>query len=406
MFKPELLAPAGSLEKLKIAVLYGADAVYLGGQKYGMRARADNFTDLELEEGVKFARKYNADVYVVLNAFLHDQDMDGLGEYCQFLESIGVAAVIVSDLGVIKAVKESSNIHVHLSTQSSCLNVYSAKAWTSHGLERVIVGRELSIEDTARIKQELGVEVEMFVHGAMCMAYSGNCVISNFTAGRDSNRGGCIQSCRYSYEQKSSGLTVVNNKSSCSSNESFFMSSKDMSGVGYVKSFVDNKIDSLKVEGRMKSVFYVSTICRVYRKAIDLYCEGKLTPEKIIELDNEIKAIPHRDYIPASFEEPAGSNTTYQHREGTARTGSHRFIGMVLDNNKDFLSVRLNTPIRKGDRIEVIPFAGDVIGVDVKDYYTLNGSKVESPRQDCVVNIPKVEGMESVSYYNVVRGVR
>ena len=397
MFKPEILAPAGSLEKLKIAVLYGADAVYLGGQKYGMRVRADNFTNEELIEGAKFAKERGVVVYVTLNSFLHDSDLDGLGDYCQFLETIGVNAVIVSDVGVISEVKKHSNLNVHLSTQCSCINVNAA----------IIVGRELSIDDTAKIKEQLDIEVEMFIHGAMCMAYSGNCVISNYTAGRDSNRGGCIQSCRFSYKQtEKKALAILSENQIADYKESFFMSSKDMNGVEYVKHFIDKKIESLKIEGRMKSVFYLATLCRAYRQAVDFYCQDLTSNNLPNKLNEEVKTIPHRDYVPASFVKPAGSDSSYQHREGTVRTGTHQFLGMVLDTNQDFVSVKLNAPISAGDYLEFIPFKGQVSKIKLDNFYTLNGIKLNKSRQDCVVNIPKQEILSDVTCFNVVRGVR
>ena len=197
---PELLAPAGSLEKLKVAVSYGANAVYLGGQKFGLRSAAENFTIEELEEGVAFAHERNAQVYVVLNSFFHDKDFDTLDEFIKELERLKVDALIVSDPGVISHISKNSNLEIHLSTQASCLNVESAKMWKRLGVTRVVLGREVTVAEAGKIKRESGLEVEMFVHGSMCMAYSGNCVISNYTQGRDSNRGGCAHSCRFDYK--------------------------------------------------------------------------------------------------------------------------------------------------------------------------------------------------------------
>ena len=196
----ELLAPAGNLQKLKSAVLYGADAVYLAGPRFGLRGASDNFSDHELQQSVEFAHSRNCKVYVTLNAFLHESDMVSLPEYVEFLAECKVDAVIVADLGVMSVVQERSEIPIHLSTQASCLNLESAKAWKDLGVKRIILGREVSIDQAARIRKESGLEVEMFIHGAMCMAFSGNCTISNYTAGRDSNRGGCIQRCRFSYQ--------------------------------------------------------------------------------------------------------------------------------------------------------------------------------------------------------------
>lgn len=398
MFKPELLAPAGSLEKLKVAVLYGADAVFFSGQKYSLRARADNFTLDEIAEGVAFAKRHGVATYITLNAFLHDDDLEGLEEFCQFLEAQGVTAVIVSDLGVIDVVQRSSKLNVHLSTQASCLNASSASFWKSQGVERIVLGREVSIKEAEQIKAEAGLEVEMFIHGAMCMAYSGNCVISNYTAGRDSNRGGCIQSCRFQYQQ-------INPKSKRAA-DSFFMSSKDMSGLQYVPEFCRAGIDSLKIEGRMKSLFYVASLCRVYRRALDLYTAGEeITPE-LAGLDAELNSVPHRDYFGASFTEPAGMLSTFQDRQGTIRAGSHQFTGLVLEKNDKFAAVRLYAPMMEDQKIEILPFRGAPIQVHASQVYDLLGNRLESPRQDCVVCIPLEENLAKVEPLNIVRSAR
>ena len=196
---PELLAPAGNLEKLKIAVLYGADAVYLAGPCFGLRAGTDNFSDEEMEEGVAFAHQRGVKVYVTLNSFPHDEELLNLPDYVKFLESCGVDAVIVSDAGMLSVAQRHSNLAIHLSTQASCLNSQAAVLWKNLGVKRIVLGRELSIDQARVIRERAGIEVEMFIHGSMCMAYSGNCIISNYTLGRDSNRGGCAQSCRFSY---------------------------------------------------------------------------------------------------------------------------------------------------------------------------------------------------------------
>jgi len=398
MFKPELLAPAGSLEKLKVAVLYGADAVFFSGQRYSLRARADNFTWDVIREGVAFAQSRGVKTYITLNAFLHDEDLEGLEEFCQFLESLGVTGVIVSDLGVIDAVQRSSKLPVHLSTQASCLYSSAASFWKSQGVERIVLGREVSIEDAARIKAETGLEMEMFIHGAMCMAYSGNCVISNYTAGRDSNRGGCIQSCRFQYDQASPS-------NGCSSS-SFFMSSKDMSGLRYIPDFYKAEIDSLKIEGRMKSLFYAASMCRVYRRALDLYASGSGFAEALPELEAELNSVPHRDYFGASFSEPAGMLSTFQDRQGTIRTGTHQFTGVVLEKNDRFAAVRLYAPMVDSQKIEILPFRGAPIQVVAREVYDMVGNRLETPRQDCVVCIPLEEQLAHVEPLNIVRAQR
>lgn len=398
MFKPELLAPAGSLEKLKVAVRYGADAVFFSGQRYSLRARADNFTEDEIAEGVAFAKKHGVQTYITLNAFLHDEDLEGLGDFCQFLEAQGITAVIVSDLGVIDVIQKSSKLNVHLSTQASCLNSSSASFWKSQGVERIVLGREVSIKEAQEIKAASGLEMEMFAHGAMCMAYSGNCVISNYTAGRDSNRGGCIQSCRFQYQQTSP-------TNGCSS-ESFFMSSKDMSGLEHIPDFCRAGIDSLKIEGRMKSLFYVASLCRAYRQALDIYTSGGDYAAELPRLQAEINSIPHRDYFEASFSKPAGRLSVFQERQGTVRSGTHLFTGVVLEKSDQFAAIRLYAPMTESQRIEILPFRGDPIQVNATKVYDLAGNRLESPRQDCVVCVPLDEQLASVEALNIVRAAR
>jgi len=398
MFKPELLAPAGSLEKLKVAVRYGADAVFFSGQRYSLRARADNFTEDEIAEGVAFAKKHGVQTYITLNAFLHDEDLEGLGDFCQFLEAQGITAVIVSDLGVIDVIQKSSKLNVHLSTQASCLNSSSASFWKSQGVERIVLGREVSIKEAQEIKAASGLEMEMFAHGAMCMAYSGNCVISNYTAGRDSNRGGCIQSCRFQYQQS-------NPSTGCSS-DSFFMSSKDMSGLQHVPEFCEAGIDSLKIEGRMKSLFYVASLCRAYRQALDIYTSGGDYAAALPRLEAEIKSIPHRDYFDASFSKPAGRLSVFQDRQGTVRSGTHQFTGVVLEKSDRFAAIRLYAPMQEDQRIEIVPFTGDPIQVHATQVYDLAGRRLDSPRQDCVVCVPLDEHLAHIEPMNIVRAAR
>jgi putative protease len=399
-FNPELLAPAGNLEKLKVAVLYGADAVYLSGQRFGMRAGADNFTNADLERGMAFAKKHGVKVYVTINTFFHDEDFEGLAEFCQFLESQGVAGAIVSDLGVVEYIRKHSNVEVHVSTQSSCLNTEAARVWKDAGATRIVVGRELSIEQTRRIKEAVGVEVEMFIHGARCMAYSGNCVISNFTAGRDSNRGGCIQSCRYKYTQTAKkGLTVLNDTTA----SSHFISSKDMMGVDQIPHFIEAQIDSLKIEGRMKSVLYVATTTSAYRRAINAVKNGSFTTEYQETLLRDLQSVPHREYIPVQKETPLPSDSTYEDHYGTIETGTHRFVGLVLEQSKDLLAIRSNTTMTAGTPIEFIDFSGRVISVTAPALYDCTGTMVNKSKPGAVICIPMSDQLTSLKPFNVVR---
>lgn len=400
IWKPELLAPAKNLERLKVAIAYGADAVYVGGQQYGLRARADNFTDSELALGVAFAHLHNAKVYVTLNAFLHDADFEGLEDYCQFLESIGVDGVIVSDLGVIRVIRNCSPLQIHLSTQASCLNSYSANLWKQMGVKRLIVGRELSIAEAGAIQENSGIEVEMFTHGAMCMAYSGHCTISNFTAGRDSNRGGCIQSCRLPYylesdEKKSDELVT-------------FMSSRDLWGIYQIGDFFQHQICSLKIEGRMKSSFYVALTCKIYRQLIDAYAAGILNAEMLNQAAASLQSVPHRDYFSGSLETPADGNSVFGQLSGI-NTGTHQYFGIVLEATPEEIVLQLLEPLAVGDEVEIIPFQGEPISWQVKQLFSVTGEPVESMRKDAIARILKQEiptNLQNIAKLNVVRFVQ
>jgi len=404
MWKPELLAPAKNLERLKVAIAYGADAVYLGGQAYGLRARADNFTQTELAQAVTFAHAHNAKVYVTLNAFLHDADFVGLDQYCQFLEAIGVDAVIVSDLGVIRAVQRSSSVPVHLSTQASCLNQYAAQIWQKVGIQRLIVGRELGIAEAGQIQTQTQLEVEMFTHGAMCMSYSGHCTISNYTAGRDSNRGGCIQSCRSPYSLTQASATAAIAPAS-DDHQVAFMSSQDLWGIHQIPAFFQQHICSLKVEGRMKSSFYVAIVCKVYRRLIDAYADGSWCPELLEWAAQELQSMPHRDYFAGSLETPAGPDSIYQ-KSANANVGTHQYVGIVVDSTADDLVVRLAEPLETGQEIEVIPFEGEPVRWQVTQLFSVLGEPRAMMRQDSVVRLPKATmplRSRSLAKLNIVR---
>ncbi len=381
---PELLAPAGSLEKLKVAISYGANAVYLGGQKYGLRQAADNFTIEEMREGVEFAHERGACVYVVLNSFFHDKDFDGLLDFIKELDAIKIDAVIVSDPGVINYIANNTNLEIHLSTQASCLNVESAKLWKKLGVTRIVLGREVSIADAKKIKEEAGVEIEMFVHGSMCMAYSGNCVISNYTQGRDSNRGGCAHSCRFEY-QIDDGKQKLN---------SYFMSSKDLEGIRLLQEFIDAGIDSLKVEGRMKSPMYAGTISMVYSQALNYYKEhGNFLSEDLLKWEEELTKVTHRAYTQASLVEEADSSSIYNDREHEDKT--YRAIGSVAQVVKDkFIVVDVRSAFEIGESLEILPFDSAHVNVDITKITNLAGVEFDRTRPGALFKIPYVEGVE------------
>lgn len=276
MKKPELLAPAGNLEKLKTAINFGADAVYLGGSKLNLRAFADNFTTEELKEGLEFAHSRGKKVYVTLNVIPHNDDLVGLEDYLRELYEVGADAVIVADPGIIMTAKEVvPNLEIHLSTQANSVNYKSTLFWHNVGVKRVVMAREMSLKDLKELSEKLPetCDVEAFVHGSMCMAYSGRCMLSNYLTGRDPNRGACAQPCRYKYhlvEEKRPGEYYEITEDD---HGTYIMNSKDLCMIEHIPELMDSGIDSFKIEGRMKSAYYVASVVKAYREAIDKYME-------------------------------------------------------------------------------------------------------------------------------------
>ena len=415
----ELLAPAGNLNKLKIAVLYGADAIYLAGPKYGLRSASDNFSDTELCEGIQFAHKNNCKIYVTLNAFLHDKELEDLREYVSFLEQSNVDAVIVSDLGVMTVVQQHSKLPIHLSTQASCLNIHAAKAWEKLGAKRLVLGREISLEEAGKIRKATGIEVELFVHGSMCSAYSGNCTISNYTSGRDSNRGGCVQSCRFYYSSikdnifqkdaisenyEESEFTGLRNKKIIENipeiHSASLFSSKDMRGMRLLPQYIENEVDSIKVEGRMKSALYVATTTSAYSQAIK-WCSfesRKKWNEKLIDLSKVLEKIPHRGYTEASLEKQAGLDSIYNGKRNGGNTG-YQIAGIVLEVQKgnSFIIQTQNT-FDQENTLEVLAFDGNVIELQTKQMRSLNNTKVERSKPSSLLRFSWPKSSDTSKY--------
>lgn len=329
MRKVELLAPAGNLEKAKIALLYGADAVYVGGKQFSLRARASNFTIENLEELVKFAGELNKKVYVTTNIIPHDEDLEGLEEYLLNLESIGVTAIITSSLYIIKtALRIAPKLEVHLSTQMSTTNSSTISFYKDLGISRVVLGREVTLDEMKKISSNTDLELEVFIHGGMCVSYSGKCVLSNHLTMRDANRGGCAHSCRWNYH------LYQGNKKITKKGTFFNMGSKDLMALEFIPDLIDLNIASLKIEGRMKSAYYLATIVRCYRKAIDLYYEKKsLTNEEINELIVEINKAENRQ---TSFGFYKGPTTVEQQLFDTRdECPTKEYVGYILDYNEE-----------------------------------------------------------------------
>ena len=320
----ELLAPAGSLEKLKIAILYGANAVYIGGKKFSLRARANNFTLENIKEACEFAKLHNAKIYVTMNVIPHEEDFEGLVEYLQYLESVGVSAIITSSMHIIMTcLKVAPLLEVHLSTQLSSTNSYSCKLYQELGVKRVVLGREVSLKEMQLIKNNTNISLEVFIHGGMCTSISGKCMLSNHMVNRDANRGGCAHSCRWNYDLYDGNKKI--------NNESYFnMGSKDLCAIKAIKQMIEIGVDSLKIEGRMKSDYYIATIVRTYRKLIDA-----ITNNENIDYDYFFKEISKAENRMSStgflFNEPTINEQLYERDERPTK----EFVGIVLDYNKE-----------------------------------------------------------------------
>ncbi|MGL9729812.1 peptidase U32 family protein [Enterococcus sp. DIV0756] len=353
--RPEVLAPAGTLEKLKTAIHYGADAVYIGGDAYGLRSRAGNFSFEEMEEGVTFANQYGAKVYVAANMVTHEGNEEGAGEFFKKLRDIGISAVIISDPALIEiCAAEAPGLEIHLSTQASATNAETLKFWQNEGLERVVLAREVSMEELAEIRRNTDIQIEAFIHGAMCISYSGRCTLSNHMSMRDANRGGCSQSCRWKYElfdmpfaQEHRSLTENGDVT-----EEFSMSAVDMSMIEHIPDLIENGVDSLKIEGRMKSIHYVSTVANVYKAAVDSYIAD---PDNYVckqEWIDELWKVAQRElstgfyyHVPTENEQLFGPRR---------KIPVYKFIGEVLsyDETTGIATVRQRNHFRVGDEIE------------------------------------------------------
>lgn len=389
--KPELLAPAGNLEKLKVAVSFGADAVFIGGQKFSLRANADNFSIEEIAEGVAFAQTYHARIYVTMNIFGHEFDFEELDTYLIDLEKAGVCGIIAADPTIIMRAKAiAPQLEVHLSTQQSVTNTYTAKMWQSLGLERIVLARELTKAEITEIMDAVDCEFEVFVHGAMCIAYSGRCTLSNHMTTRDSNRGGCCQSCRWEYQLQKDKTIFLNETS-----DLFAMSPKDLNLLESIPEMIEMGVDSLKIEGRMKSIHYVATVVSVYRKLIDLYCED---PDHFVfdeHLLIELQKCANRATAPAFFAGiPGSEEQMYNNRD---EHPTKEFIGIVKGYNseKQLLELEQRNFFKQGTAVEFFAPFCDNIHMDVTRIEDETGTILDAARHPLqrvfipsMVNIP------------------
>ncbi|MCF6460057.1 peptidase U32 family protein [Clostridium sp. Cult3] len=356
MQKPELLAPAGDLEKLKMAIIYGADAVYLGGEQFGLRKASKNFTKEEIREGVEFAHDKGRKVYVTMNIVPHNEDLIGLEQYVEELYQVGVDGVIVSDPGIFSIINKTvPNLPIHLSTQASVTNYETIMFWYNLGIRRIVLARELSLKEIEEIIDNIpnDMEIETFVHGAMCISYSGRCLLSNYMVGRDANRGDCAHPCRWKYylmEEKRPGeyFPVVEEEKG-----TFIFNSKDLCMIEHIPELVKAGIRSFKIEGRVKSSYYVATVVRSYRMAIDEYFKDPDNYAFDDDWINEIKKASHRDFTTGFyFGKPTEKDQVYT---SSSYIRGYDFVGLVLDYDEDtkLATVEQRNRMFVGDEIEV-----------------------------------------------------
>ncbi len=354
MKKIELLAPVGDKERLEVAVHFGADAVYFGGKKFGLRAFASNFEELEIKDAVEYCHARHVKVYVTVNILAHNEDFEGMNEYLKSLDEIGVDGVIVSDLGIASLVKKYTNLELHVSTQANVTNVYSAKAWVELGAKRLVLARELNIDEIREIKNYVGndIDIECFCHGAMCISYSGRCLLSNYFLGRDSNRGQCAQPCRWKYT-----IQPLNDQNSDlqdrypieeDSRGTYILNSKDMCLIEHVKELSEAGINSFKVEGRMKSTYYVATVINAYRRAIDNYLNNK---NKDFDYIEELKKTSNRSFTTGFY----FNSDQKTNKESALLEQTYDFVALVLEDSKDGkVLIELRNKFSIGDELEIL----------------------------------------------------
>ena len=393
MKRPELLVPASSLEVLKVAVIYGADAVYIGGEAFGLRAKAKNFSKEDMREGIAFAHAHGVKVYVTVNILAHNRDLEGVREYLQELKEIGPDALIIADPGIFMYAKEiCPEIERHISTQANNTNYETYRFWYNLGAKRVVSARELSLEEIRQIRAHIpeDMEIETFIHGAMCISYSGRCLLSNFLVGRDANQGACTHPCRWKYsivEESRPGeyMPVYENERG-----TYIFNSKDLCMIEHMDDVLTSGIDSLKIEGRMKTALYVATVARTYRKAIDDYLEDPAKYQANMSwYQEQIAGCTYRKFTTGFFygkpnqEAQIYDNNTYE--KGYTYLGFAEAI-----DERGYVQITQRNKFTVGETIEIMKPDGANVVVPVKAIYDEEGNSAESaphPQQKLFVDL-------------------
>ncbi len=388
---PELLAPAGDFEKLVTAIHYGADAVYMGLSGLSLRAKADNFTEKEMRDAASFVRQIGKKLYITINIFPHNRDIILIKEHLAFLKELAPDALIVSDLGVFEIVSaEFPGLPVHVSTQANITNYSTAKFWEKAGAKRLVLSRELTIDEIKEIRDHVSLELECFVHGAICISYSGRCYISSFLTNRSANRGECTNSCRWNYalmEEKRPGVyrPVYENERG-----TYVMSSRDLCMIEHIDKLADAGVDSFKIEGRTKGINYVAGVVKTYREAVDALAQRPFKVNERWMRDLEMSS--NRGFTTGMF---LGSHPDegYSHDDETAYVMTHEFVGVVKKIDNGQAEIALRNKINRGDTIEFLTPGLEEKFIEVTEMYDLDGNPVESGKNTETVIVPALPGV-------------
>lgn len=392
----ELLAPAGNFEKLQAALIYGADAVYIGGKNFSLRAYGDNFSEEEILQAVEFTHKLGKKIYVATNIFAHNADLEELAQYLKFLDGAGVDAVLISDLGVFSLAKSlTKNLELHVSTQANVTNYRTANFFHEMGASRIVLARELTLEEILEIKKNCAAELEIFVHGAMCISYSGRCYLSHYLTGRDGNKGACTHSCRWKYslfEEKRPGEFFDVDEDS---RGAYVMNSKDLCLLPYLDKIVSSGVSSLKIEGRMKSVNYVAGVVKVYRAAIDSYFENPQNFTVRAEWLEELDKIAHRPYTAGFFINDGAPTEIY---DTSKPKRSSNFFGIVreFDAEKMLATIEQRGKFEVNQTVEFFQPHGKTFTQKISEMYDSEGAEIfAAPHAQQIVKIPVTQKVET-----------
>lgn len=367
MKKVELLSPAGDLERLKIACLYGADAVYIGGREYSLRANATNFSIEEIKEACEFAHKLKKRVYLTLNIVFHNEDIIGVYDYIRDVVTAGIDAFIVSDLFLVKYIKSNFNVEVHLSTQDSITNLESVNFLKHEGVDRVVLAREVNRDDIKKIIAVTKMDIEVFIHGAMCTFVSGRCVLSNYFTNRDANRGGCAQICRFCFKLNDS-------------DEPFSMAVKDLNMAEHIEDMVNIGVASFKIEGRMRSPFYLATVLSSYRRIIDAIYDNTLTKKQLEREEKILARVSNRENSTHFYDHYA--DVSDQYYLGRQESSNQDYLGLIVEKeNNNFYKIKQRNYFKVGDNVEIITPNMDIINVTIDNLYDENYQKINVANQ-------------------------